>query len=200
VLQVNLIQSGDPLITGDREALDIARDIESGALTALAKGATFLGRFSVVLTAAGVTALFLAARRRVAEALALLVGFGLTTVAVHVLKASVDRSRPLGGLVDTDGSAFPSGHAALAITYLAIAVLLARTGPPARRLALVVVGGVLAVLIGLSRVYLRAHWLSDVGGGWELGLAVFSACGAVALVIHYLRYSLGGSPAVDARQ
>ena len=43
-------------------------------------------------------------------------------------------------------------------------------------------GLALAVAIGLSRVYLRVHYLSDVGGGWAVGLAVFSLCGAVALV------------------
>ncbi len=51
VLQINLIETGDPLITGDRWAWDLARDIEMGALTALAKVLSFLGSFWVVLVA-----------------------------------------------------------------------------------------------------------------------------------------------------
>src|SRR6185312_6003876 len=43
VLQVNLIETGDPLIAGDRWAWDLARDMEMGALTALAKVLSFLG-------------------------------------------------------------------------------------------------------------------------------------------------------------
>ena len=49
----------------------------------------------------------------------------------------------------------------------------------------------LAVAIGLSRVYLRVHYLTDVVGGWAVGLAVFSLCGAVALIVDYLRNNWG---------
>ena len=34
-----------------------------------------------------------------------------------------------------------------------------------------------------TRVYLRAHWGSDVGGGWGRGAAVFALLGAIALVV-----------------
>ena len=52
---------------------------------------------------------------------------------------------------------------------------------------MVIAGAVLAVAIGLSRVYLRVHYLTDVVGGWSVGLAAFSLCGAVALIVEYLR-------------
>ena len=39
---------------------------------------------------------------------------------------------------------------------------------------------VLAVVIGLTRVYLRAHYLSDVEGGWGLAAAIFALLGLVA--------------------
>jgi membrane-associated phospholipid phosphatase len=50
------------------------------------------------------------------------------------------------------------------------------------------------VAIGLSRVYLRVHYLSDVGGGWALGLAAYALCGAVAIIVDYLRKNYRGSP------
>jgi membrane-associated phospholipid phosphatase len=94
-------------------------------------------------------------------------------------------------LTSVDGLSYPSGHASLSVTYLAIGVLLSRRLPT--RIALVVVGAALAVAIGLSRVYLRVHYLTDVVGGWAVGLAVFSLCGAVALVVDYLRNNWGAS-------
>jgi membrane protein DedA with SNARE-associated domain/membrane-associated phospholipid phosphatase len=200
VLQVNLVESGDTLVPGDHGALQVARDIQSGTLTAIAKALSFLGTLAVVLVAVLATSAWLLSQRRTWEAAALVGSVILTTIAFHLLKAAVDRPRPGGGLVDTSGSAYPSGHAALSVTYLAIAVLLARAGPPVRRFAVLLTGLALTGLIGLSRVYLRVHWLSDVGGGWALGLAVFSICGAVALVIHYLHESVGESQAVDVRQ
>jgi membrane protein DedA with SNARE-associated domain len=197
VLQIDLINTGDPLITGDRWAWDLARDIESGALTTLAKVLSFLGSFWVVLVAVLATVAYLLSRRRVAETVALAVGFVLNDIAFHVLKASVDRVRPPDPLVDSSGSAYPSGHAALAVTYLAIAVVLAHSGPASRRAAIVVAGFVAAVLVGLSRVQLRVHWLSDVGGGWAVGLATFSICGCIALFVQYVRHNWGGASAPD---
>ncbi len=58
--------------------------------------------------------------------------------------------------------------------------------------ALLALGIAIAVLVGLSRVYLRVHYLSDVSAGWALGAAAFSACGAVALLVIHLRQN--GSP------
>ena len=50
----------------------------------------------------------------------------------------------------------------------------------------VVVGAiVLAAAIGLSRVYLRVHYLSDVLGGWGLAAALFSVCGCAALLVAF---------------
>jgi undecaprenyl-diphosphatase len=48
---------------------------------------------------------------------------------------------------------------------------------------------VLTTVIGLSRVYLRAHYLSDVIAGWALGLTLFAICGIVAMVVAYIRHN-----------
>ena len=41
--------------------------------------------------------------------------------------------------------------------------------------------------VGMSRIYLRAHYWSDVVGGWGLGFGIFGLCAAVALVVVHLR-------------
>jgi membrane-associated phospholipid phosphatase len=46
---------------------------------------------------------------------------------------------------------------------------------------------VIAVVVGLTRVYLRVHYMSDVTSGWALGAAAFCACAAVAMVVTHLR-------------
>jgi membrane-associated phospholipid phosphatase len=122
------------------------------------------------------------------ELAALLIGFLAVVLAVHLTKAAVDRPRPPHELVNTVGSSFPSGHSAYATAYVAMAVIAWRVIPGFARRALLVLGALLvAATVGLSRMYLRAHYWSDVAGGWGLGFAIFGVCAMVALVVLYMR-------------
>ena len=84
------------------------------------------------------------------------------------LKGIYDRARPPGSLVATSGASFPSGHA-IAASVTAVAAVIALV-PPGRRRALWGAAAVaFSILMGLSRAYLGAHWLSDATAGILLG-------------------------------
>ena len=188
------IISGDAGPTpGDMTAVDVVEGLRAGWLVDIAKGVTVLGSFIVVLPLAAACGVLLAVRRRWAELGVLAFGLGLTFVGVHELKAEVGRPRPEGGLVDVSGSSFPSGHAAYSTFYVWLAVtIVVRLRPGISRGALIVTAGIaIAALVGLSRVYLGVHHLSDVNAGWALGAAAFSLCAAVGLVISTLRQNVG---------
>jgi undecaprenyl-diphosphatase len=71
--------------------------------------------------------------------------------------------------------------------WLALTVAI-RVRPGWRYGSLLIAAGLLITAgIGLSRVYLGVHYLSDVSGGWGLGAMAFSGCAAVALVVTHLR-------------
>ena len=107
------------------------------------------------------------ARRRSAEAIALAAGLAITEITMQIIKARGRAPAARGPAGRTpSGFSYPSGHAALSVTYLAIAVLLARGARRTAHRAGARRALALAVAIGLSRVYLRVHYLSDVGGGW----------------------------------
>jgi len=110
-------------------------------------------------------------------------------VGVGELKGLTSRPRPPDPLTSINGSGFPSGHAAHSVIYPWLAVTLAIRLRPGMvgGTALLVTGFALAVLVGLSRVYLRVHYLSDVTSGWALGAAAFCACAAVGLVVSFVR-------------
>jgi undecaprenyl-diphosphatase len=101
-----------------------------------------------------------------------LAAFGLAVltseVLIGTLKAAVDRPRPPGSLIATSAAAFPSGHAiASAVTAVGLVLVLA---PPGRaRLRWEIYAVVFTSVMALSRVYLRAHWLSDTVVGALLG-------------------------------
>jgi len=174
---------------GDVTAFEIADSLRSAWLDDLSKLFTHLGSAAFTWSLTAVCAALLIARRRWAECAVLLAGMTMTSVGFHETKALVDRPRPEGALVDTAGSSFPSGHAAHSVLYVWLAVtIVMRLRPGMARAALVVAAGsALTVLVGLSRVYLNVHYLSDVSGGWALGAACFSFCAAVALVVTQLR-------------
>jgi membrane protein DedA with SNARE-associated domain len=180
---------------GDADSLTIARELRTEPLVELAKLLTHLGSLPVAAVLVVVTSGLLLARREVLEAIVLVVGLVLTYVGVHVTKAALDRPRPDGGLVDADGSAYISGHSAYALAWVAVAVAIGRALPGvASRFALFIVALVVAVLVGLTRIYLNVHYLSDVTGAWGLTATIFSTCALVALVTAYLRDNPGRRP------
>jgi undecaprenyl-diphosphatase len=184
------VVSGNPdPTTGDQTAMDIARHAEAPWLTHVAKVVTEFGSALVTLPLTVVVAVLLALRRRWIEVAVLLASTAIIYLGVAELKQAISRPRPAAPLTDSSGSAFPSGHAAHSILYPWLAlVLTVRLRPGmAGSSALLVAGIAIAALVGLSRVYLRVHYFSDVAGGWALGVAAFAACAAVAMVVIYFR-------------
>jgi undecaprenyl-diphosphatase len=178
------------LVAGDRTAFDWADKIRSGTLEDIAKAVTYLGSLTVVVIATLVTIVVLLTRRRIIESVTLAAGLLVTWAAVHIFKAAIDRPRPADPLVDTVGQSYPSGHAAYAVAWIAIAVVLTRTLPGLARTTVAIIGSiVVAVAVGLTRVYLRAHYLSDVVGGAGLAAAIFAMAGMTGLVVVFLRHN-----------
>jgi membrane protein DedA with SNARE-associated domain/membrane-associated phospholipid phosphatase len=174
---------------GDVTAMEVAEHLHAAWLSDFTKVFTFLGSGVFTWGLTVVCGAFLLARRRWVELWVLLAGMTIVSIGIHELKVAVDRPRPVEPLHHYSGSSFPSGHAAHSVLYVWLAVtIVLRLRPGMARGAAVVVGGiVLTILVGLSRVYLNVHYLSDVSGGWALGVASFSLCAAVALVISQLR-------------
>lgn len=179
---------------GDDVARDVAADVRSDAGVEVADVVTKLGSRYVVWPLALICAALLAWRRRWPE-LAVVVGGMLIIIgAVPLLKEAFDRPRPAGGLTGFGGDAWPSGHAAYSTLYVWLAITLVLRLRPgmARATAAFFVGLGLTIAIGLSRVYLNVHWMSDVSGGWALGASAFALCAAVALLVTQLRHDPDG--------
>jgi membrane protein DedA with SNARE-associated domain/membrane-associated phospholipid phosphatase len=198
LIAYTVVISADPGPTpGDMTANDLALDLAASWLTDVARVITDLGSLAVVLPVAAVAGIALAARRRWVELGVLVASLAISVVGVTEIKDAVDRPRPPSGVDDVSGSSFPSGHAAYSVIYAWLVItVVARLRPGLTNgTALIAAGISLTALVGLSRIYLGVHYLSDVISGWGLGVSAFSGCAAVAVLVTHLRQNAR----VDAR-
>jgi undecaprenyl-diphosphatase len=185
-----VVLGGDPGPTpGDTEAIDIVDSIQTPWLTDVAKVVTELGSWAVVAPLSVIAGGVLAWRRRWPELAVLVVASLIILVGVPAIKDEVDRPRPSGGLVSASGQSYPSGHAAHAVFYAWLALTIALRVRPGWRYGtlLMTVGLALTIVVGLSRVYLGVHYLSDVSGGWALGVSAYALCAVPAIVVAHVR-------------
>ncbi|MGH3283753.1 MAG: phosphatase PAP2 family protein [Streptosporangiaceae bacterium] len=147
-------------------------------LTATAKVLNVLGLVYVTLPVRMALAGFLALRRRWWHLTAFAAAIVASEVLIGSLKGSYDRARPPGSLVATSGASFPSGHAiAASVTVVAAVIALVPAGR--RRIGWGAAAAAFSIVMGLSRAYLGAHWLSDAIAGILLG----TSCALVTALV-----------------
>ena len=114
-------------------------------------------------------------------AVALVVAVASTHLVVDVLKLAIERPRPDHALTEASGFSFPSAHSATSMAvYATLAFVAARATSGRLRLLIVAAGGLVVVAIGLTRIYLGAHYPTDVLAGWATGAAIVVASWALA--------------------
>ena len=147
-------------------------------LTAIAKVFNVLGLVYVTLPVRIALVGFLAVRRRWWHLAAFAAAIAASEVLIGPLKGSYDRARPPGSLVATSGASFPSGHAiAASVTVVAAVIALVPAGR--RRTVWGAAAAAFSIVMGLSRAYLGAHWLSDATAGILLG----TSCALVTALV-----------------
>jgi membrane-associated phospholipid phosphatase len=173
---------GWAVAAGSAVLLDVDRAV-SGALYAGDDRSWWLESVLQVATAPGSSAVrgvvflpvlvWLVLRRAWWTAAWVLTAVALVGPLTTVLKELVGRLRPqfADGGAQLDSLSFPSGHASGVATLVTVALVLAwpLLAPSARR-GWLAAGVALTALVGVTRLWLGVHFLSDVVGGWALGL------------------------------
>ncbi len=164
--------SNDPMVGFDHIAFESLQNLRTSWVDAPMIVVTELGGVRVAIPVIAAVGLVLGMRRRWRT-----LGYWVSAVAfaqalVWILKSTLDRPRPIAMYDAVEQFSFPSGHAATSVVlYGFLAVLLARGRPPAVKWAVALTAVLLIGFVSFSRLYLGAHWLSDVLGSITLGMA-----------------------------
>jgi membrane-associated phospholipid phosphatase len=168
--------TGDPIVRWDVHLARWLHIHSSPTLVSVFQVATYAGSAVVLGAITAVACGVLLRRRRLNEALFLAfvaIGIELANGGVKLL---FHRPRPELAFVHLDTYSFPSGHAASSTAvYGALAFVLARHAGVLARVAWGCAAVVVVTVVGFSRLYLGAHYLSDVLGGFSFGAAFLFA-------------------------
>jgi undecaprenyl-diphosphatase len=187
-----------PLESADHGAATGINSLIAGnaTLVSVVKAVTFLGSNGVLWAVIAAATVILAIRRRWRLAAYLLItGAGALTLD-PILKSLVGRLRPVVAhpIAHGTGDSFPSGHSLGSIVcYGAILLVFLPAARGRWRTAFVTVILTLVALIGISRILLGVHYLSDVLGAWAVGITWL---GITALAFEATR-SAAGQPVTD---
>jgi membrane-associated phospholipid phosphatase len=167
--------------------------IENRPATAVAVALSWIGSTWVDWPLRVAALLLLAWRRHWLRLAAFALAIISSEVLIDVLKTTVDRPRPPGSLIATTGASFPSGHAiASAVTAVGLVLVLAEPGRTRWRWEVRAVE--FTAVMALSRVYLRAHWLSDTVAGALLGAGLALGWPALLMAIRQRQDTAAPTP------
>ena len=157
---------------------------------AVSRAISTYGSPAVMAMIGVVGGIVLIARRRTTLLATWVAAFGGGWILERVLKIVVHRTRP--AFTPTRASeftmSFPSGHAMMCIMGMGmLTYVLMVPRPPARpwRDVLIGLAASVVLVVGISRVYLGAHYPSDVLGGYAFGIAWLAVCiGVSGIALH----------------
>ncbi len=183
--------AGQP-ITVDQRVYELMQSLRTPWMDQLMIWITMLGDTFVV---SGITAIVLAwllYQRNIPAALHLGAAIIFGAILTRVLKISLQVPRPDPSLFPLASHySFPSAHSTMAmLLYGFLSIIISREIRADKRIHVYVVFGIIISLIAISRLYLGAHWLSDVIGGLTLGLIWITLLG-----IAYRRHPSAALPA-----
>ena len=190
----------DPLVVIDQQIAAAVSTWRNPLLTDAMLFFTNLGGARVVVISLVLASSWMALRGRLLFIVGLLSSVVFGEAIVWVLKGVLQRPRPPleHALVVASGASFPSGHSFVAFSFYGFVACFAiwHEHKNLVRVALGCLFLLLAFLIGLSRIYLGVHWLSDVLAAYLLGTAWLAVTLTITLSLEKtsIGYSLARSP------
>ena len=186
-------------LSGDLAASQWVQSWRTPWIDRVMEGVTSLGQTGVAAIIVSSVVAPLILFRRVKEAVFLAAAAIAVSPMSWSMKALMQSPRPPASVVEVidthNGYGFPSGHAMLVVAFYGMLIILTaiHVRPIWLRVAAYTVFIGMILSTGLSRIYLGAHWLSDVYGGYLFGMVILLSLG-----LAYSRWLIGEEKEVDS--
>jgi membrane protein DedA with SNARE-associated domain/membrane-associated phospholipid phosphatase len=171
---VYFISLYNPLSIGiNRACFYLFRSLRSLTLDNVMIFITLLGDKKVLIPVIGVLLIILAIKKRWRMLIHAIALFGFTAAGILLFKHITHIVRPWGITSSPETFSFPSGHTTLATSfYIGLALMLAEGARLKNKYWLYTFVTLIVLAVSVSRLYLGAHWFTDILGGWLLAATV----------------------------
>ena len=133
---------------------------------------SFLASRIVIVSGSSLLFFYCLHAKKKREAVFILTSISGGVILSYVLKRILQIPRPSDALIPIDGYAFPSGHAMSAVIFYSLLILLfhKKIKNKVAKNSFIFANVLIILLIGLSRVMLKVHYVRDVLAGYVVGL------------------------------
>lgn len=164
-----VINAKDTLLI-DQTAINVMKTIRSDFLTTLFKYITYLGNYYVLLIIDIIVCSILVFKyKNYKLAFISLLSLCIAGIMTYILKIIIVRPRPEYMLIKESGYSFPSGHTLNSTALYGFISFLIYKNIKKKKFIPILVGVFTIVTVGLTRIYLNVHYLTDVLGGLLIG-------------------------------
>ncbi len=164
------------LVLMNEQVMAFVASLRTPTLTVFFRAVTFVADPAVLAVLATAATLVFIGLKRPVDAVFVGGSTALTFGLSELFKSLVAYPRPTSGFLTSlpTSNSFPSGHAICSLVFfgtLALVLTIDRTDAKSRT-RVYAVAAIAVLLVGVSRLYLGVHWITDVSGSWLLGSAI----------------------------
>ncbi len=146
---------------------------------------------TMIVVLSGIVVAVLLAQKKSKQAFLFVCAMAGSAILTIAAKDFFQRPRPLSIVMNETGYSFPSGHALFSVVFFFLTFFLLKNGMNkiTKKIALYTATS-FVILIGISRIVLGVHWLSDVLAGYALGIFWLAIISRVLLFFEFVASGL----------
>ena len=171
IVLIEDVMDNDIMAFDEKGYFIISRYLMSDTMTSIAKCITNLANMYWLIGTSIILLIFLKNKK---TGIHIAINLGLSALVNFTIKQIIQRPRPVGHrIIDESGYSLPSGHSMVSMAFYGFLIYLIYKNVKNKYLktTLIILLTILIISIGVSRIYLGVHYVSDVLAGFLVAIA-----------------------------